>query len=195
MHVVNILPSDEYLTIKFVCKKLNQLTKRQDGSPIRKVQDVFLDPMDYGQIMARIEAGFDPRVNLIGLTCSECGLCLGIWNGEHGFDDIHYDRLDPERACMECYPDEKTVFQVGAEHYVWCTRCTQIKLKHDALRLRHFPDVFGPQLLDEFEALSHPTKDNGVTDDMWICRTCTQALAFCSIGEMNLGAFRDTADV
>jgi len=42
--IVDLLPASAYLTVKFVCKRLNAATKRQDERPTKYLKDIFKGP-------------------------------------------------------------------------------------------------------------------------------------------------------
>lgn len=71
VYIVDMLDSDDYLTVQFVCSRLKAATRRQDGTLKAKMNAIF-DRRAYAATMAKIEAGLRPSVKLQKWTCSNC---------------------------------------------------------------------------------------------------------------------------
>jgi len=77
LHIVDLLTAEAYLAVKFVSKRMNAATRRQDGTPMEKLNDIFAESA-YSALMVIIEAELSDGVKLDKLTCYGCGRVLGI---------------------------------------------------------------------------------------------------------------------
>jgi len=178
LHVVELLAPEAYLAIKFVSRRMNAATKCQDGAPMKKLEDIF-DCRSYGAVMAILEAGLSDGVKLDKLTCRGCGKVFGVWDGEKGFGNEHFDRALRRRQCIPCHAKSKpeTVFKVNKDHFVKCFRCKEITPWHDAIQPRSLNDPYeiGGALIKSIERfLGFSTWGDGEDDRafLWICRDC-----------------------
>lgn len=183
--IVDLLTPEEYLTIKFVCKRLDQVTKRQDGTSKKNIKDMFLElyekypspPYEYGPIMAALEAGLSDGVKLERLTCSHCGNSYGIceldgtFQYPDAFDTKQFDRLVATRCCMDCITEDG-VHEVKGRQYVWCHWCKHYCPKAQTLHMGRVKKQFGDVLRKKFEDIfDHIGTD---TNEWWLCKRCLQ---------------------
>jgi len=161
--IVDYLPPADYLKVKFTCKQLNAATKCIDGIPTKKLRDIFekfnlstwphhleteytVSGNYYSQIMADLESGLSAKVNLLTLTCSSCGDCLGRYdaNKQRGFDDLSFNRVNASRRCLLCYTDHmpEGAFKVRNVHYCVCNACGEIMDSDLCLRVHCLSSMF-----------------------------------------------------
>lgn len=187
MTFVDVLPPAEYLIIKFVCRTLNQLTKRQDGSSARKLRDLHKHRYEQGPAMAMIEASLSSQIQLDKLTCSDCGKRMGLFDGEEGFDDARFDRHNPTRTCIECDCDLDLIYEVRDDKWIWCSECEDYKPRQKALRIREMAMQFKGQLAISLSRFfEYDLSLHGAT---WVCKECLQRgisetlddMDFCSL--------------
>jgi len=104
--ITDFLPSEDYLSIQFVCKRFNAATKKADGSPMETINDLFY-PGNHGYAVAMVEADLHVNVQLDKLTCSECSERFGLYIKDiGGFHNKSFNRFDRERKCMRCSRDQ-----------------------------------------------------------------------------------------
>ena len=176
--------------IKFVCTRLNAMTKKQDGTPRKYLHDLFLkrtgrcdniDP-DYAWAMAGLEAGLADAVKLDDLTCASCGRLCGLFNGRDGFDNEDYKRANYSRECMHCAEFGETprdFCNVGEQQYVYCWGCGEFVLRGEALSSEGILKVFGSHWLEYIGGVI------GTNWTDWHCRACLRAKAIRRIDGMN----------
>lgn len=171
LHIIDLLLPDAYLAVKFVSKRMNAVTKRQDGSSSKILKDIF-EKDAYGVVMASLEAKLSDGVKLDKLTCRWCAQVFGLWDGEKGFDDKHFDRALSKRYCIPCRlnirPD--SIFSINGDHLVKCQKCEQMTPRKDAIQ----PDYLGAGTIkyDGLLGQSIESALEGWEEFEWVCRDC-----------------------
>jgi len=172
VYIVDMLDSDDYLRIQFVCSLFSAATRKQDGTLKTNVKTIF-DVHAYAATMAKIEAGLRLSVKLDKLTCSRCGRRLGIWDRLSGFDTKRYKRFDCRRLCMNCdaCDNPERVYNVNGAYWVKCDSCMTFYNLGHAFRGSHLSSIISGCLLDWVE------EDFGINIAKhklkhWFCRHC-----------------------
>jgi len=195
VQIADRLRPEDYLAIKFVCRRLDAVTKNEDGSATKRVKVMFCmplydhpDPPVYSTIMAALEAGLSDAVVLKRLTCSGCGDLFATWDGTVGFEDDQFDRTNALRKCMECASrlqndyedcDYKKIFMLNEQAYIRCYNCQKFRPMKESLQNLDIEEQFGERLL---EAL-----DNyyDLRSNIWHCRDCIKVAAWHDVDEMD----------